>query len=414
MKCLPLATRSMVTVLLFACASAASAVSRDITAVFRPDPSKPHENIFTNTTPVSGHCSQYGCGSTVFSIRLPLVFDSTAPIQASHSDPRQGAMFSMPIGWRTAQVTHASTGESETVEIRWVGMGSQYQIPSGVIELVGGGVDIGTAHARLWNGRSWGYAPEPCRQAPVTAAGTNFRFAFFWFAPDSEGVCAKQASYLIPGMSYSYLDFAYEMRTPNPLGMSSGQYTGALVYSVGPGQDIDMGDVMLPNDSTLSLHFKLDVEHTLKVDLVPGGDRVELVPQEGWQAWLNSGSRPSRLFRDQRFHISASSRFKMWLECQIVSGNTCAISEAGTGHAVPVDVSVSLHNGLTDAVGQPVERRRVLRDGSGTELFRPVSYIDRGLGTLHFEVGRESVADMLDSGGNRYTGNVTVIWDSEV
>ncbi|WVV47606.1 hypothetical protein THH46_25360 [Pseudomonas sp. NA13] len=77
------------------------------------------------------------------------------------------------------------------------------------------------------------------------------------------------------------------------------------------------------------------------------------------------------MFRDQTFHISASSYFKMRLECQYISGNTCAIAEVGSGHAVPVDVSVSLPEGLTDATGQPVSRRRLLLDGSGTELFKP-------------------------------------------
>jgi hypothetical protein len=120
------------------------------------------------------------------------------------------------------------------------------------------------------------------------------------------------------------------------------------------------------------------------------------------------------LFRDQRFHISASSRFKMALDCPAISGNTCAITEASTGHAVPVDVSVTLPHGLTDATGQPVNRRRLLRDGSGTELFRPGSYLERKPGTLHFEVARENVRAMLDSGGTKYAGNVTVIWDSEV
>ncbi len=215
-------------------------------------------------------------------------------------------------------------------------------------------------------------------------------------------------------MSYAYLDFGYELRTPNPLKMSSGRYTGSLTYSVGPGQDIDMGDVMLPNDSALTLDFELTVEHTLKVEVPPGGNRVELVPNEGWQAWLNSGRKPTRLFRDQRFHISASSRFKMALECQHVSGNTCAISETGTGHTVPVDVSVTLPDGLTDAAGQPVNRRRLLRDGSGTELFQPGLYVDRRSGALHFEVGQGSVEAMLDNGATTYSGDVTVIWDSQV
>jgi hypothetical protein len=81
---------------------------------------------------------------------------------------------------------------------------------------------------------------------------------------------------------------------------------------------------------------------------------------------------------------------------------------------VPVDVSVTLPDGLTDAAGQPVNRRRLLRDGSGTELFQPGLYVDRRSGTLHFEVGQGSVEQMLDSGATTYSGDVTVIWDSQV
>jgi hypothetical protein len=241
----------------------------------------------------------------------------------------------------------------------------------------------------------------------------DIAYFFFWITP-VEGTCAKRASYLIPSIFYNSLTLGYELRTPNPLKMSSGQYIGSLVYSVGPGQDFDMGDLMIPTDSVITLNFKLDVEHNLKVEVPPGGNRVELVPQEGWQAWLNSGRKPTRLFRDQRFHISTSSRFKMGLECQYISGNTCAITETGTGHAVPVDVRVSLPEGLADAGGQPVDRRPLLRDGSGTELFQPSIYVDRRSGMLHFEVARGSVEQMLDTGARAYSGSVTVIWDSEV
>ncbi|WP_207281092.1 hypothetical protein [Pseudomonas sp. FW300-N2F2] len=415
MKPFSVAVRSVVSVLLFACVPAANAVSRDISAVFRPDSSKPQENTFLNTTPVSGYCAQYPaqCGTArMFSILLPFTANSTSPIQAGHGDARQGAMFKVPANWRTAQVTHSVTGETETVEVRWSGIGSRYQFPGSVVDLVGGGVDVITAHKALWSGSSWVNAPSPCQYSGVGAYGSNW-YMFFWKTP-VESACAKKANYLIPSMSYTYLDFAYELRTPNPLKMSSGLYTGSLTYSVGPGQDLDMGDVMIPSDPILTLNFNLTVEHTLKVDVPPGGNRVELVPQDGWQAWLNSGRKPVRLFRDQRFHISASSRFKMGLECQHISGNTCAIAETGTGHAVPVDVSVTLPDGLTDASGQPVNRRRLLRDGSGTELFQPGLYVDRRPGMLHFEVGRGSVEEMLDGGATRYSGDVTVIWDSEV
>jgi hypothetical protein len=217
-------------------------------------------------------------------------------------------------------------------------------------------------------------------------------------------------------MRYDYLDFAYELETPNPLGMSSGKYFGSLTYSVGPNADFDMGDVMVTSQSTLTLNFALDVQHTLKVDIPPGGNRVELVPQGGWQAWLQQGRKPTRLFRDQTFNISASSRFKMNLECQYSQdGKTCSLREPESGDVVPLKVSVSLPYGLTDGGGQAVSRRQLLRDGSGTELFQPGIYVDRKPGTLHFEIPADEVAEMIHSGTQRqYSGSVTVIWDSEI
>jgi hypothetical protein len=69
---------------------------------------------------------------------------------------------------------------------------------------------------------------------------------------------------------------------------------------------------------------------------------------------------------------------------------------------------------LTDAGGQPVNRRRLYLDGSGTELFQPGHYIERRSGTMHFEVTRNQVEEMLAGDAKSYIGNVTVIWDSEV
>ena len=278
MKPLSVAVRSVVSVLLFACVPAANALTQDISALFRPDPSKPNENTFLNTTPISGYCADRpsDCRATgMFSVRLRLSANTISPIQANHEDPRQGAMFKVPASWRPVQVTHTGTGEIETVEVRWSGFGSRQLFSNSVIELVGGGASVWGAHRALWSGLEWVYAPLPCQYSGVSLYNIT-SYAFFWKVP-TEGVCGKTARYLIPAMSYNYLDFAYELRTPNPLKMSSGQYTGSLTYSVGPGQDIDMGDVMIPNDSALTLNFKLDVEHTLKVEVPPGGNRVELV-----------------------------------------------------------------------------------------------------------------------------------------
>ena len=82
---------------------------------------------------------------------------------------------------------------------------------------------------------------------------------------------------------------------------------------------------------------------------------------------------------------------------------------------MPLEISVTLPTGLTDASGQPVNRRRLLRDGSGTELFQPGFYVDRKPGTLHFEIARGAVEQMIYPNAERhYSGDVTIIWDSEV
>lgn len=187
------------------------------------------------------------------------------------------------------------------------------------------------------------------------------------------------------------------------------------MYSIGKGMDFDMGDVLIPSVDSLTLNFTLDVMHALKVEVPPGGNKIELLPQGGWQAWLNQGRKPTRLFRDQTFNISSSSRFRMHLECQYPAGNTCALRDADSTDLVPLNSSVSLPNGLTDAMGQTVQRRPLFLDGSGTELFQPSIYVDRKPGALHFEITKEHVELMLREGVDKtFTGNITVIWDSEV
>jgi hypothetical protein len=386
-----------------------------IEASFKPDSANPQRNKFTNDTPLSGYCEYYPqiCkDSETFSLRVPIQFDSSGPISAHHGDPRKGGMIRVPAQWRELTVIHEVTGEPETVKVRIAGVGSNYETDD-VIGLVGGADDARAAHNLLW-GRSWVTAPSPC-----ISSGMGFlsrrTYAFFWKTP-IEVECAKQAQFNVPWLRYSYLDFAYELVTPNPLGMSSGKYLGTLTYTLGPHGDFDMGDIMLPSSSTLSLSFALDVQHTLKVDIPPGGNRVELVPQGGWQSWLTQGRKPTRLFRDQTFNLSASSRFKMQLECQYTQDSqNCSVQDPVSGHSVPLNVSVSLPHGLSDASGQSVSRRPLRLDGSGTELFQPGIYVDRKPGTLHFEVPASEVAEMMRPGmARRYSGNVTVIWDSDV
>lgn len=407
-------------VLIFVCGLVAPpnthGVEITINAEFKPDPAFPNRNVFTNKTPNTGQYCYYNpadCASKgVFGIAAPVVFRSAVPVVANHTDPRQGAMVTIPGAWRTLTVRHNQTLETEEVKIRITGFGTVLSIdPDTVHTLVPGATSWGDGHNKLWSGSNWSIPPSPCtrKSTPLYTGGI---FWFFWGAPEADVTCAKKALYNIPKLAYHSLDFAYELKTPDPLGMSAGDYSGNLAYTIGPYQDFDMGDLLIPNSSVLNLNFNLNVQHTLKVDIPPGGNRVELVPKGGWYQWLLIARVPETLASDQSFSVSASSRFKMLLSCERVMGDTCALSN-NVSHNVPINIFVSLPGGITDSNGASITRKPLLTSGQGTELFQPSRYVDGKTGVLHFEIEKKYVNEMLDQEGT-YKGNVTVIWDSEV
>ena len=114
------------------------AATQDITAEFRPDPSNPMVNRFTNTTPQSGVCPGHmpaRCEALgIFSIRTwDINFVASGPIAANHADPRQGLMFKVPSEWRSFEVV-SPKGDRKTVEMRISGIGSRFNTtnPPGV------------------------------------------------------------------------------------------------------------------------------------------------------------------------------------------------------------------------------------------------------------------------------------------
>ncbi|MBN6773871.1 hypothetical protein JRG42_09590 [Pseudomonas granadensis] len=388
----------------------AQAVNQEIRALFQPDPAQPSKNQFVNQTPNSGYCAIYApqCAqSNMFSIELPVRFTSELDLAPGH-----GVSLQVPVNWRPLTVTNRDTGETEVVEVSITGVGSTFHLSKTVQELTGI-ENMFQAHDRLWTANGWVYAAPPCRNSPLSGVSpTTYRF--FWLTP-AESTCTKIIALPIPSMWFEKLDFSYALKTPNPLGMSSGLYTGSISYSMGPGGDFHMGHQMHPDDSNLTLDFVLDVQHTLKVEIPPGGNHVVLEPQGGWRTWLENGRKPVRLYRDQLFHISASSKFSMRLECEhdLGVGSGCAILDQETGFAGAVDVSVSLPNGLTTGAGQPVKRYPL--GIKATSAFEPGFYVDRKPGTLHFEVDKNWIDWLIDKAkGRPYTGNITVIWDSEV
>ena len=387
-----------------------------ISALFKPDPAKPNQNTFENTTLPSGYCAEFPdrCrDDQMFSLRVPITFESIRAITPGYSDPRQGPTFFMPVTWRTLTVFHETTGEPQTLKVRISGFGTRVRSPN-VLDLVDQNVTVPEAHDLLW-GTGWVYAPTPCESSGLSGYGPD-NYNFFWKTTTTQGYCSKYARYVVPWLRYEYLDFAYQLVTPDPLKMASGRYNGRIGYTIGPESDFDTGHVMEPSSSTLGLNFSLDVQHTLKVDIPPGGNKVELVPQGGWQNWLQNGRKPVRLFRDQPFNISASSRFKMLLVCETYFALHCGVTDPNLpGLFGVVELRVTLPDGLTDMQGQPVKRQLLMWGESAALQFNPSVYVDRGQGILHFEIFENYTQYMVKPGleGN-YKGNMTVIWDSEI
>lgn len=397
--------------LLMASVPEAQALQQEIRALFQPDPSKPDKNAFVNQTSNSGYCQTHPveCANfRMFSIRVPARFTSSRYVGIFDSVGAKA-----PVRWRQLVVTNTQTQATETLAVRITGLGSNYVLSHPAMRLAPGSTPL-EAHGNLWTTGSWvDGVGRPCTYSGVAEHGPE-TFRFFWKTP-FDAMCAKVPAYHIPEMSFDTLDFAYELLTPNPLGMASGHYVGSLTYTLGPGGDFDMGPLMQADDPSLTLDFVLDVQHTLKVDIPPGGNHIVLEPQGGWRSWLESGRRPVRLYRDQTFHISASSKFTMKLECEheLGTGSGCAIVDRESGFAGGVDVSVSLPNGLTDSAGQAVRRFPLGRATSA--VFQPASYVERRPGTLHFEINKAWTDWLIDNAkGRPYRGNVTVIWDSEV
>lgn len=389
---------------------AAQAVNQEIRALFRPDSSQPNKNVFINQTPNSGYCAEYPgeCAeNSMFSIQLPFRFTASRFLGAG-----EGIPLKVPANWRRLTVTNVDTQETEVVEVRISGIGSKFYLSESAAKLVGVS-DILEGHQKLWTNKSWVYASAPCQYSGVGFYSPE-TYRFFWKTP-VEAACVKVAAYFIPDIYFDTLDVAYELRTPNPLGMSSGLYTGSMAYRVGPSGDFDFGQTLLPNDGNLTLDFVLDVQHTLKVDIPPGGNNVTLEPVGGWAPWLDSGRKPTRIFRDQLFYISASSRFKVLMLCNSTGGTSCKMGSQ-EGNSSDFEVFMSLPAGISGPGGPGANvTRHPLRFNVWAGPFQPGLYVDRKPGTLHFEMTPFAIDFLLRPGvTDRLRGNVTVIWDSDV
>lgn len=403
--------------ILMGCVLSASGYEKSIEAVYTPDPNNPTKNTFVMQTPSEGHCKLPATCNGALGMFLPVTFESPTGIDAvtNANDQRQGAYIKIPLAWRSVMLVNNKTGSQAELKVRATTIGARYILIKPAAELSPGGPTAPyLGHGLLWQGGTWHEGVWPCYSSRLWYL-VNTIHEFFWQYRNRD-TCTKKALFDIPGpFIYNRVETAFEFVMPNPLDMDPGDYSASTLYSVGPGQDFDLGDLMLPSDSQIALDFRFVVNSALTVDFPPGSQRAVLQPKEGWQGWLDSGRKPLGLSAFQNFRLSTSSNFKMYLACEYSVGTDCAIyAESATNNTqvAVVDTMVSFPAGITLTSGKRAAIKVPLAQGINNAVSFEVDGVQMSRGAIiNYEIKPEVTAFMVDNPGSTYSGVVTIVFD---
>ncbi|MEI4522056.1 hypothetical protein [Pseudomonas sp. CCNWLW23] len=409
----------LINILLFLLSFSAEAANIGLSGVFRNNPTIGFKNSFeyTSLSPAIAciGISNYLCNNkTTQSSVFPITFKSAGKI-SEHSSV--GA--TIPTDWRRFDVVNARTNRTETVEIRFVALRGRFNTPNLSNTKLGRENGVYAAYLaqfHLWlrdDLSSSSILDDPSGPCIGDISFDYKRFnsySNFSWEFENQGFCYVKNSIDLDFLNINNLDVFYEIRSPKPMDMIAGDYSGSITYSVGNGGDFHMGDHLFPDDNTLTLDVNLSVEHSLKVDLPPNGNKIVLEPEGGWRQWIDRGRVPSRIFRDQNFYLSSTGPFKVGLECQFKSTSGACQLRDNIGNVTEVDTFISLPDYFT-YTGAPLKRVH-LKDST---------YVDpiltgnegRGMGTFHFDIPSAAITSLLGSSSNTtYSGQIVIILDS--
>lgn len=117
----------------------------------------------------------------------------------------------------------------------------------------------------------------------------------------------------------------------------------------------------------------------------------------------------------QDFRLSASSNFRMYLDCQYLIGTDCGIyAESATQNTkVAVNTTVSFPAGITLMPGKQPAFKVPLAQG----IHNAVSFAVDGVqmsqrAMLNYEITPEVTALMVENPGSTYSGVVTIVFDA--
>lgn len=374
-------------------AVSANAAELQVKAEFRPSALDPSHNKFVNTTPQSGFCAQHPalCIPGDFTIDTGLNV-SQRRLYGGGEDPREKWYLAVDGAWQKVIVRHANGHELEA-RVRVFLIGMQWGLPND-----------GSAPG------SNGFATGGC--GGRTGVGSSRFYRYAWGVPIGQAVCVRSPRPTTDRIA-TYLNFSigYHLETPNPLQAHDGQYTGSVTYTVGNGQQIDLGQGDY-SDSELVLNLELDVAHDFQVRFSSDFPRAQLTPEGGWSSWIDHGKPPVRLRQELPFNLTTSMDFSMKLRCEHEVADRCGIRNLRDDVMVPVDVDVTIPGMSNVGDGRPAQDTPLLPDDSLAPRFTPDGYLMQRRSTLRFTAGPGSVTEMLKSPGSHWQGNMTVVFDA--
>jgi len=371
----------------------AQAVELNITADFRPSALDPTHNRFVNTTPQSGFCAQHGasCKPGDFTIATGLNVTERR-LFGGGDDPREKWYLAADGNWRDVVVRNANNHElNARIRLFLVGM------------------EWGTSNDGTGPGAN-GASSGGCRGRLGYGNGSMYRYA--WDVADANVVCVRsprKETNRVAG--YLYFSIGYHLETPNPLQAQDGQYTGSVTYTVGNGQQIDLGQGNY-SDSELTLQLLLNVAHDFKVAFPAESPRVQLAPEGGWSRWIDHGLPPARLRQELPFHLTTSMDFSTKLLCEHPAGTGCGIRNHADDVVVPVDVDVTIPGMTNLRDGRPAQFTALSSNDAQAPRFTPDGYLMQRRSTLRFTAEREAVTEMLRTPGSHWSGDMTVVFDA--
>lgn len=220
------------------------------------------------------------------------------------------------------------------------------------------------------------------------------------------GQCyGKNSRYADMQMTVTSAYLGYKLEAPDPLKMENGIYNGKLTFSIGNGKDFDFGNGVY-NDAQLTVSFKVNVRHQIKVDFPYGSNEVMLQPPEGWMGWIHTKNRgPTLLNQDLPFRIWFSAPFTVALRCQYQwsASAECALKDS-KGRTVPLKTYYV--NGYNEMTLLTINKYKfVLPQG------KPAINAARA---IRFQVVGGTVAEMMKYPGSSFKGDVTLIFDAAI